>query len=524
MYYKLLFSVETYFPTFLALRGRPDDGLSLPVTVIKQLKVLETTFHSTPQPRMDPVNSNKSSIPNFLASIFGARTTSTAAATNGQKKVETPTLASNGAAGTNVSAIVKGPPVPPRKPQVDSGPTNSSISRQTLRRPELGVAEDALFSLQPSDVLVPCKGHHQMLLRNRMESRATAAASSPTTAPKKSRQETGIAPVEKVELTNDGVAWRQYYIDSLQKTTPSVVSSPSKSGQSIQTTPSKAERPSNVDWQQEPVKKVSKTETEEVRPRSAALKSTNPAVQPQKKSVLMPEFKRENLSTEVVVNPGLSRRSPQDESSTAIRNLLKDQPLPVLGGIASPIVKNSTSKQLSSITGSPEAKNSATILPDRHQQWSLRQEKDVRSSPPSVSSDASLNGSGPKQSSSVKPSRFGDQDRKPVQPSAEGGSSGKAWPEREKNYFIDYDVLRLPPSASGDFVRQMYEQKDLSEGTLLSLKFEREFGWIKLPNGSGNEGQVSFIFRNLVNLCVEEVVLMRGMKLKFSRDKKQPSR
>ncbi len=467
---------------------------------------------------MDPVNSNRSSIPNFLASIFGARPTSTAAASNGQKKVETPTPASNGAAATNVSAIVKGPPVPPRKSKVDSsGATNSLITRQTLRSPELGVAEDALLSLQPSNVLVPCKDHHQMLLRNRMDLRAAAAASSPTTAPKKSRQETRIAPVEKVESLSDGIAWRQNYMDSLQKKTPSAASSASKSGQSIQTTSSIAERSSSVDWQQEPFKKVSKTETEELRTRSA--------VQSQKKGVPMPEFQRKNLSKEVVVNPGLSRRSPQDESSTAIRNLLKDQRLPVLGGIASPIVQNSTSKQLYSINGSSdEAKRSVMILPDRHQQSPLRQEKEVLSSTPSVSSEASLNGSGPKQSSSIKPSRFGDQDKKPIQPSSEGGSSGKAWPEREKNYVLDYDVLRLPPSTSGDFVRQMYEQKDLSEGTLLSLNFDREFGLIKLPNRSGNEGRVSFVFRNLVNLCVEEVVLMRGMKLKFSRDKKQPSR
>ncbi len=105
--------------------------------------------------------------------------------------------------------------------------------------------------------------------------------------------------------------------------------------------------------------------------------------------------------------------------------------------------------------------------------------------------------------------------------SLENGAAGKGWPEGEKSYVVDYDVLRLLSSTSGDFVRQMFEKKDLSEGTLLFLNFKGEFGSIELPNAND---RVTFLFRNVVNLCEEEVVMVKGMKLKFSLDRKTPSR
>ena len=141
-----------------------------------------------------------------------------------------------------------------------------------------------------------------------------------------------------------------------------------------------------------------------------------------------------------------------------------------------------------------------------------------------VSSDPNLNGARAKQSVPVEPSKSGDQNRQPDKTSTANGSSGKEWPERERSYVIEYDVLRFLPSTSGDFVKKMFEKQDLSEGTLFSINFDREFGLIKLPNGNRNDGRVSFVFRNVVNLCDQEVVLLKGMKLKFSRDKKNPSR
>ena len=105
--------------------------------------------------------------------------------------------------------------------------------------------------------------------------------------------------------------------------------------------------------------------------------------------------------------------------------------------------------------------------------------------------------------------------------STENGPPDKTWPEVEKTYNVDYDVLRLPPSTSGDFVRQMFEKKELSEGTLLFLNFKGEFGSIEQPGG--NDG-VTFLFRNVVNLCDQEVVFAKGMKLKFSPDRKMPTR
>jgi hypothetical protein len=91
-------------------------------------------------------------------------------------------------------------------------------------------------------------------------------------------------------------------------------------------------------------------------------------------------------------------------------------------------------------------------------------------------------------------------------------------------YRVEDGLVIVEAAEFGGALKSAFAKKELESGNILCVnvkpKSEREFGLISVTGS----GKVTFLFRNVVNVSGDDVVLAKDMKVKFSRSEAYPNR